>query len=105
MKTKLSILVGSLAGACAIHLVLTACGGGHGSITQDAGAQTTPACTSWKPAIFFYDVTADYANIPPNKILEAPAIPEGWEPVNAVPWGGDTKSVRVQVALRKCASP
>lgn len=104
MKRTLGLVFGSLAGACVLHLVLVACGGSNS--TPDAHAQST--CTSWQvagyyaPAVLTTPSGADW----PAGLTKPVNLPNGWEPLEASPFGGTngggTNTVGAFVIVRHC---
>jgi hypothetical protein len=92
---KLGIILASLVGACAIHLMLVACGSSGGKSpstdsTQDAHAQSTPStCTSWQISSFYQpNVFTDTNGNLPTGLGSVVTLPAGWEPIQAGPFGG-----------------
>ena len=119
MNAKASIVVGSLLGACAIQVVVTACGSlGHaGSSSGDANAQPTSAsatgCTAWQTSVSYYESNAPYlalddtSSIPQNQALVVNPAPAGWEPlaVQVVSYGTTTSpNAGLLVSLRQCTA-
>jgi hypothetical protein len=103
MQTKATVLFGSLLGAFAIHVTLTAC---HGSGTSNANAQTNP-CTSWKTAFVLQSVPSNVMNFntaPMNQPLGAQALPSGWEPMQTEVVEDDGTTAQIVVHARQCTS-
>jgi len=113
MKNKISIVVGSILGAMALHAVLAACGVSVPSAISDAGASldagasSTSTCSAWTTAYYFYDVPASgVSGFPQSQIVGSQAMPAGWEPIGmSAGQGAATGNVGVLVALRQCTSP
>jgi hypothetical protein len=95
MKKKLSIVFGSILGACAIHAALAACGGSDSANAQVAGS----GCTQWAVIALDRLSQTDYADYMgegptiPRKGGGNPGVsrsmPAGWEPfavVNEIVW-------------------
>ena len=108
---KLSLVLGSLVGACALHFVLSACSGAARGInrspTADAYAEEPP-CSNWQTAFVVnnVDVGGDYRDpraVPKNVILGAAPLPAGWEPISVDITGGlGNTTVNYVATVRKC---
>jgi hypothetical protein len=86
MKSTTTVVLGSLAGALAIHVAFSACGSGGNS----AQAQTSPACTAWQIATT--NGTPQTSYIPGT---DSPAtLPAGWEPIAFISGEGGGYLVR-----------
>jgi hypothetical protein len=121
VKNKVSIALGSIAGALAIHAVLVACSpGARGWSVPDAQAQPVPvtqaaatACQNWKVSYFYApnvaseNYVANGANTYPGGMGKVVAIDRGWEPLGMLMWPGDTVGntvpVGALVSVRHCA--
>ena len=102
MQTKATILLGSLLGAFAIHVALSAC---HGS--GNANAQSSPTCASWQTAFVLQSVPSNAMNFttaPMNQALGTQALPAGWEPMQTEVVEDDGTTAQVVVHARQCTS-
>ena len=117
MKRRLPLVLGSLAGAAAIHVALVACSSTTivKSVGQDgdANAQTSPtgtgaataSCSQWQvqsflPSTFTFKTVSRGGT--DNGTIDLPyfdafTLPAGWEPIGAGDYGA--------VTARKCVAP
>ncbi len=100
MTQRVSLILGSLAGAAAIHIALSACSGA--SPTPDARADTS-ACAQWEVATArdSFNLTATQKDLegkpsPEGNFGHVSRVPAGWEPIGI----GDQSGTYV---LRRCA--
>jgi hypothetical protein len=101
MNAKISVTVGSIIGACALHFALGAC---HGN----GNAEAAPSdCATWTIAYYTYDLAApadDIAMLPANQILGQQNMPAGWEPISAAFVGESSNTaLRLIIPIRQCA--
>jgi hypothetical protein len=131
MNTNLSIVFGSLLGACAIQMAMSACGsgasggtggtgGGHGMKMPGLGdayadmptSASASGCTAWETGVSYYQVDAPYlaldntSAIPQRQALAVSAVPAGWEPlqVDVVSYGSATSQAGLIVYMRQCTA-
>ncbi len=119
------MVLASIAGACAVHFVLAACGGassgganggggngngGSGDGTRDAFAQSAPpSCAAWQVATFYQpDVyTMSSGGDWPMGLSSTISLPAGWEPLATEPYAGKTTgstfTTGALVTVRRCA--
>jgi hypothetical protein len=104
MNRKVSIVMGSLVGACALNLLFVACGT-PGRAQAQAQASS---CTSWQLAAFYQpgllaSTGADW----PAGLSKTVDLPAGWEPIEATPFGGSSSTASTVygalVVVRHCA--
>lgn len=100
MNQRVSLILGSLAGAAAIHIALSACSGA--SSTPDARAQAS-ACAQWEVATArdSFNLAATGKDLLGKPVSEGEfghvsLVPAGWEPIGT----GDQSGTYV---LRRCA--
>ena len=108
MTRKLSLVVGSLAGAVLVHLALVACGPKGAGTVPSASAQTAPTaptCSTWQVAGYFYsaDGLSYGATFPANQVFAQQTLPAGWEPIGVTPMGTGNNEFGGLVTMRKCA--
>jgi hypothetical protein len=92
MSTKLKFVFGSLTGAFAVHVILSACGSGSGAGNGIANAQSP--CAQWQYAVWPDPGAAAATTSAPH------SVPAGWEPSGFTYAFGSGASV---VALKRCA--
>ncbi len=104
MKTKASIVLGSLVGAALLHAAFTACGTGG---TPLANAQSAPSCTSWTTGWYVYNAGVPDTNaLQLGQVVATQPMPQGWEPMgmSVTLLGAQNQSIGALVALRQCNS-
>jgi hypothetical protein len=128
MHTRnISIVFGSLAGACAIQAAMSACSSGANGgpkkpvlTTGDARADTPTSasasgCTAWQTGLSYYQVEApslaalstnDTSGIPQHQALAVSAVPSGWEPlqIEVVQFGSSMSEAGLLVYMRQCTA-
>lgn len=111
-KQKSTVVAASLIGACAIHFVMSACGsmdrpGGAMNGTRDAFAEPAP-CSSWQIAAYYAPglISAPMGSDWPKGLTGTIALPGGWEPIQATPFGGSSggpvNTIGALTIVRKC---
>lgn len=101
MNHRVSIILGSLVGAAAIHVALSACSGGSSSPTPDAHADAS-GCAQWQVALVFgspyitstgKDINGDPSDA--GDFGNVGLVPAGWEPIGTAGEAG-------RLVLRRC---
>jgi hypothetical protein len=104
VNRKVSIVLGSMLGACVLNLLFVACG----SPTNAQAQAPASACTSWQLAAFYQpNVLMKGAADWPSGLSSTVNLPTGWEPIEASPWGGSSSTtsttIGTLVVVRHCA--
>jgi len=108
---KVSVVLGSLFGALAVHAVLVACGSSSAGSVPTASAGQTSACTTWQVSRHYtpnVEATPHFmAGDFPTGLAAPITLPPGWEPMSAQMWADDAPDggfgYGQLVMVRRCA--